>query len=715
MRHLYIIRKFIFFIQLFIIVSALHAEDGHQLWLRFDKTKATFPCFSGINACDSRFAVKEFQYDWNEMTGNRLQVVNVLNNNTLVIGTLKDRNIVSFGVGNELKQLGMEGYIIKTIHQNNKNITVVASAGDKGLLYGVFHLLRIIQTNKFPQSLNISEKPSYAVRILNHWDNQDGSVERGYAGHSIFWRYGEKHPTVTDKDKVLWKEYARANASIGINGAVLNNVNASPDMLSGAYMQKVKAIAEVLRPYGMKVYLSINFSSPSALGGLKTSDPLDKDVVKWWNIKAKEIYQLIPDFGGFLVKANSEGLPGPQDFGRTHADGANMLADALKPYGGIVMWRAFVYNAGKDDRAKLAYKEFMPLDGQFRDNVIVQVKNGPIDFQPREPFSPLFGAMKRTALMPELQITQEYLGQGNHLVFLASMWKEFLESDTYCSGKGSTVAKITDGTLLKSRLTAIGGVANIGEDTNWCGHHFAQANWYSFGRLAWNNRLSSDDIAEEWIRMTFSNDSNFIKPVKEMMLESHEAVVNYMMPLGLHHLFAFGHHYGPEPWCDVPNTRPDWMPKYYHNAGEDGIGFDRSATGSNAVEQYISPLREQLNNIDSCPEKYLLWFHHVPWHKKMKDGHMLWDELCYTYNHGVKQVRQFQTIWDKAEQYVDSERFIHVQTRLKIQAHDAVWWKDACLLYFQQFSKRPIPYDVERPVYDLNDLKKTKLNMTEHN
>ena len=708
-------RKLILYILLFWTVFQVNAEDGHQLWLRFDKLDLKTQCFSGIDADQSQFAVKEFQRDWAEMAGKQLPIVKLITNNSLVIGSLKSKNIASFGLKNELTKLGDEGYVIKTIHQNNKTITVVASAGDKGLLYGVYHLLQIIQTNEFSDSLNISEKPSYSVRILNHWDNLDGSVERGYAGHSIFWRYGEEHPTVTDKDVVLWKEYARANASIGINGTVLNNVNASPKMLSGEYLQKVKAIAEVLQPYGIKVYLSINFSSPSVLGGLKTSDPLDKEVVKWWKAKANEIYKLIPGFGGFLVKANSEGLPGPQDFGRTHAAGANMLADALKPHGGIVMWRAFVYDAVKEDRAKLAYKEFVPLDGQFRDNVIIQVKNGPIDFQPREPFSPLFGAMKKTPLMPELQITQEYLGFSNHLVFLSSMWEEFLESDTYCAGKGSTVAKTTDGSISSQKLTAIAGVANIGEDANWCGHHFAQANWYAFGRLAWNNHLTSAEIADEWIKMTFSKDPGFVEPVKELMLASREATVDYMMPLGLHHIFAFGHHYGPEPWCDVLGARPDWMPKYYHNAQDNGVGFDRTSNGSNAVGQYHSPLREEFNNTETCPEKYLLWFHHVSWTYKMKDGHTLWDNLCYAYDRGVKQVRQFQIVWDKSEQFIDSNRFAEVQSRLRIQAHDAVWWKDACLLYFQQFSKRPIPYSIERPVYELGDLKKIKLNMIQHN
>lgn len=708
-------RNLIAFTLMLLMVIGVNAENGHQLWLRFDRLEVESPVFSGINADKSRFAVKEFQQIWKEKTGKLLPVASGQIDNQLIVGTLKDKNILSLGIDKELVRQGKEGYVIKTISKQNKTFTVVASADEKGLLYGVYHLLRILQTGEFSKALNISEKPSYSVRVLNHWDNLDGTIERGYAGRSIFWRYSEEHPTTTDKDISLWKEYARANASIGINGSVLNNVNASPKMLSEEYLLKVKAIASELRPYNIKVYLAINFSSPTNLGGLKTSDPLNPEVKMWWAKKVNEIYRLIPDFGGFLVKANSEGLPGPQDFGRTHADGANMLADALKPHGGIVMWRAFVYDAGKDDRAKLAYKEFMPLDGQFRDNVVIQVKNGPIDFQPREPFSPLFGAMKKTPLMPEVQITQEYLGFSNHLVFLSTMWEEFLESDTYCNGKGSTVAKTTDGTIFKQKLTAIAGVANIGLDANWCGHHFAQANWYAFGRLAWNNSLTSAKIADEWIKQTFSTDAKFVEPVKSMMLESREATVNYMMPLGLHHLFAYGHHYGPEPWCDVAGARQDWMPKYYHNASVKGIGFDRSTTGSNAVLQYFSPLKEDFNDANTCPDKYILWFHFLPWDFKMKSGRILWDELCYTYDKGVQQTREFQKTWDKAERFVDPERFTQVQNRLRIQAHDAVWWKDACLLYFQQFSKRPIPYDIERPVYKLDDLMKIKLDLTYHN
>ncbi|MDP4189361.1 MAG: alpha-glucuronidase, partial [Bacteroidota bacterium] len=483
-------------------------------------------------------------------------------------------------------------------------------------------------------------------------------------------------------------------------------------------------IAEVLRPYGIKTYLSVKFSSPSLIGGLKTSDPLDPSIIKWWKEKVKEIYSMIPDFGGFLVKASSEGQPGPQDYGRTHADGANVIADALKPFGGIVMWRAFVYNPNDKDRAKQAYTEFMPLDGKFHNNVIIQVKNGPIDFQPREPFSPLFGAMKKTSIMPEFQITQEYLGQSVHLVFLSTMWEECLKSDTYQEGAGSTVARCTDGSIYPQKYTAIAGVANIGLDANWCGHVFAQANWYAFGRLAWNNKLTSGQIADEWIKLTFHQASkenneqltfsadwinNFLLPVKQMMLQSREAAVNYMMPLGFHHIFSANEHYGPGPWWAPKGVRQDWTPPYYHKADTLGVGFDRAWTGSDAVSQYHEPLCSQFNDLKTCPEIYLLWFHHVPWNYKMQSGRTLWEEICFHYDMGLQQVRQFQKIWDKVRPYVDDECFNQVQSKLRNQCRNAQVWKDACLLYFQQFSRQPIPYEIERPVYDLKELIKNDM------
>jgi len=671
------------YILFFLMIPLLiFAEDGSQLWLRF-------PVKHGISADKIiskgsspmlNIARKELSSHWQGQT------VELRTEN-------KDKNL-------------KDGYRIVSTPEK-----IVISAGKEiGLLYGVYHILRLQQTKADLSHVNSIEKPSYDVRILDHWDNLDGSIERGYAGRSLW-----KWEGLPDKISPRYEEYARANASVGINSVVLNNVNASPNMLREDYLKKVRALANIFRPYGIKVYLSVNFSSPKVLGGLQNSDPLNKDVQKWWKDKAAEIYRLIPDFGGFLVKANSEGQPGPQDYGRTHADGANMMADALKPYNGIVMWRAFVYSPSKDDRAKQAYLEFVPLDGKFRDNVIIQIKNGPVDFQPREAFNPLFGALKKTSEMVEFQITQEYLGFSNHLVYLAPLFKETLESDTYSDGQGSTIAKITDGTLRAAKITAISAVANIGEDTNWTGHHFAQANWYAFGRLAWNHQLSSEQIADEWIKMTFTDDENFLNPVKEIMLSSRETAVDYMMPLGLHHIFAGGHHYGPEPWGDYKGGRPDWSPVYYHQADALGLGFNRTKTGSNAVSQYFPPLNERYGNISTCPENLILWFHHVPWDYKMKDGKTLWDELCYTYDSGVKKVRDYQKVWDRMEPYIDEQRFADVQSKLRIQSRDAIWWKDACLLYFQTFSKKPIPYDIERPVHELEDLKKIKLDMAHHN
>jgi alpha-glucuronidase len=679
-------------VSIFILVlttMGLHAEDGHNLWLR-NKNTGTVNVVCAKNSPTLTIAREELQKGWQGKDG------------ASVVFTIKrDKAIKKDGF-----KLSANGIQANT---------------ELGILYGVYELLRRQYTGQ-PVNEEIFN-PSYEIRLLNHWDNLDGSIERGYAGRSIFWRKDNPF-AVTENDKTLWQEYARANASVGINGAVLNNVNASQLMLSKEYIERVKAVADVLRSYGIKTYLSVKFSSPSLLGGLKSSDPLAPEVIQWWKEKVKEIYSQIPDFGGFLVKANSEGQPGPQDYGRSHADGANMMADALKPYGGIVMWRAFVYNPNDKDRAKQAYNEFMPLDGQFRDNVIIQAKNGPVDFQPREPFSPLFGAMKKTAVMPELQITQEYLGHSIHLVFLAPMWEECLQSDTYQEGVGSTVARCTDGSLYPQKNTAFAGVSNIGLDTNWCGHHFAQANWYAFGRLAWNNGMTSENIADEWIKLTFyqapsghntptsfSTDwtEHFLLPVKQMMLQSRDAAVNYMMPLGFHHIFAANEHYGPGPWWAPKRIRKDWTPPYYHQADSFGVGFDRSQTGSNAVSQYHEPLRSQFNDVNTCPEIFLLWFHHLPWDYKMKSGRTLWDEICYHYDTGVKQVREFQKVWDKVEPYTDSTRFFQVQSKLRSQSMNAQVWKDACLLYFQQFSKSPIPYDIERPVHNLDELIKNDM------
>ncbi|MDE3182890.1 MAG: alpha-glucuronidase [Bacteroidota bacterium] len=677
-------KKIIFNILFLFTVLYLSAQDGHQLWLR-DKQAVPVTVICSESSPTLSIARQELKEGWQGKPKTSI---------TLIIK--KDKALKDDGF-----RLG------KNSIQANTDI---------GILYGVYEMLRRQQTSE-PINNEVFN-PSYERRILDHWDNLDGTVERGYAGNSIFWREDDPF-TVTDHDKTLWQQYARANASIGINGSVLNNVNASPLILNADYLARAKAIANVLRPYGVRVYLSVNFASPSTLGNLKTADPLDPSVIAWWKNKVKEIYSIIPDFGGFLVKASSEGQPGPQNYGRTHADGANMLADALKPYGGIVMWRAFVYTANDNDRAKQAYSEFMPLDGKFRDNVIIQVKNGPVDFQPREPFSPLFGAMKKTSVMPEFQVTQEYLGHSVYVVFLSTMWEECLKSDTYQQGAGSTVARCTDGSIYPQKYTAIAGVSNVGLDTNWCGNQFAQANWYAFGRLAWNNTLQSQQIADEWIKLTFYKDpsqklseanyaadwnKNFLAPVKQMMLESREAAVNFMMPLGLHHIMSANGHYGPGPWWHPKGVRADWTPPYYHQASTYGIGFDRTKKGSDAVSQYHEPLASQFDNLKTCPEKYLLWFHHLPWDYKMKEGNTLWDALCRHYEKGVNQVREFQKIWDKAGPYVDSTRFMEVQGKLREQCMNAILWKDACQLYFQQFSKRPIPYDLERPINNLDDI-----------
>lgn len=662
------------------VCTQVHAGDVHQLWLKKQTAKAV-DVKSNSKSPIAINAIKALKEGWQGSSNAQIK-----------LSIVKDKAIKDDGFKLENQQ--------------------IKANTPAGLLYGSYELLRSQQTG-YPLTLGISN-PSYQHRILNHWDNLNGSVERGYAGKSIFWR-GENDLAVTAEDIKLWTEYAQANASLGINGSAVNNVNASPKMLSTPVLQRVKAIADVLRPYGLKTYLSVNFASPAVLGGLKTSDPLDAEVIKWWKNKTQEIYKLVPDFGGFLVKANSEGQPGPQDFGRNHADGANMMADILKPYGGIVMWRAFVYSPSDKDRALQAYLEFMPLDGEFRDNVIVQVKNGPIDFQPREPFSPLFGAMKKTSVMSELQITQEYLGHNYQLAFLSPMWEEFLESDTYQQGKGSTVAKVTNGSIYPQKYTAIAGVANIGLDNNWCGYDFAQSNWYAYGRLAWNDELKSDQIADEWLKMTFQDEKNtiqdwnqgFLQPVKKMMLESREAVVNFSMPLGLHHIFSANHHFGPGPWWAPASARPDWTPPYYHQADSLGIGFNRTKTGSDAVSQYHEPLASQFNDVKTTPEIYLLWFHHLSWDYKTKSGRTLWDDLCYHYDRGVNQVRDFQKTWDKTEAYVNKGSFTEMQNLLKRQTFDAKVWSDACVLYFQQFSKRPIPFELERPVYDLQYLEKT--------
>jgi alpha-glucuronidase len=567
-----------------------------------------------------------------------------------------------------------------------------------------------VQQRQPARDLAGASAPKIQRRLLNHWDDLNRHVERGYAGFSLWeWFY---LPEVRDP---RYRDYARALASVGLNGTVITNVNANAQILTAPYLAKVAALAGEFRPYGVRIYLTARFSAPIEIGGLKTADPLDPAVAAWWKDKVAEIYRVIPDFGGFLVKANSEGQPGPQDYQRTHADGANVIADAVAPHGGIVMWRAFVYSPdNNDDRVKQAVTEFAPLDGKFRDNVIVQIKNGPLDFMPREPFSPLFGAMPHTRLAAELQITQEYLGQSLQLAYLAPMWKEVLDTDTYASGQGSTVARIVDGSLRNQTPSVIAGVANTGTDRNWTGHLLAQANWYAFGRLAWDHSLTSETIADEWTRQTFGTDAATVSTITRLLLGSRETVVNYSMPLGLTHIMAEGHHYGPGPWVDKLG-RADWTSVYYHKADTQGLGFDRTATGSNALAQYAPEWQKLWGNVDTCPENLLLWFHHVSWDHKMKSGRTLWDELCLRYQQGVDEVRTMQREWATLEGRVDAERFTHVQQRLARQELDAREWRDACLLYFQQFSQRPFPVGVEAAAQPLEYYQSKKLrNMPGH-
>ena len=663
-----------YLILLFTVLTSLHVSaqsDGSQLWLGKQYANSCQVISQLPNDVTAKIAKQELENNWR---GKNVE--------------LKIDKALNLG----------EGYnLYARPAQQGDNIqyeATITASNPIGLLYGAYELIRLQNTDAYNagsgnqqnlgKAIDETEKPQVGLRILNHWDNLDGSIERGYAGKSIFkWeeiKLGKKGKggsiSKSLHDRLI--TYARANASLGINGSVLNNVNASPKMMTAEYINKVKVIANILRPYGIRVYLSINFASPMALGYTKTADPLDKKVQQWWQKKAKEIYATIPDFGGFLVKANSEGQPGPGDYHRTHADGANMLADAVKPYGGIIMWRSFVYGANHkgEDRVKQAVSEFKDMEGKFRDNVILQSKNGPLDFQPREPYAPIFDNIKKTPQIAELQITQEYLGQSKHLTYLAPMWKEFF------------------GFVNPSKLVGISGVANIGDDANWCGHPFSQANWYAFGRLAWNPSLSAEEIAHEWLVQTYENqDEKFTKPVEMMMMTSREACVNYMMPLGLHHIFKFDHHYGPEPDGFIASYPLEWCPVYYHKADAKGIGFDRSSKGTDAVGQYSEPYRSQYDNIQTCPEEYLLWFHHVPWNYRMKSGSTLWQELCMKYNMGVAMVEVYRDYWHtSAKQYMKGheQEWQHTDSLLNVQLENAKEWRNTCLKYFQTFSKMDI-------------------------
>ena len=663
-----------YLILLFTVLTSLHVSaqsDGSQLWLGKQYANSCQVISQLPDDATAKIAKQELENNWR---GKNVK--------------LKIDKALNLGEGYHL--------YARPAHQGDHiqyEATITAST-PIGLLYGAYELIRLQNTDayntgsgkqqNFGKAIDETEKPQVSLRILNHWDNLDGSIERGYAGKSIFkWeeiKLGKKGKggsiSKSLHDRLI--TYARANASLGINGSVLNNVNASPKMMTAEYINKVKVIANILRPYGIRVYLSINFASPMALGYTKTADPLDKKVQQWWKKKAKEIYAAIPDFGGFLVKANSEGQPGPGDYHRTHAEGANMLADAVKPYGGIIMWRSFVYGANHkgEDRVKQAVSEFKGMDGKFRDNVILQSKNGPLDFQPREPYAPIFDNIKQTPQIAELQITQEYLGQSKHLTYLAPMWKEFFDF------------------VNPNKLVGISGVANIGDDANWCGHPFSQANWYAFGRLAWNPSLSAEEIAHEWLVQTYENqDEKFTKPVEMMMMTSREACVNYMMPLGLHHIFKFDHHYGPEPDGFIASYPLEWCPVYYHKADAKGIGFDRSSKGTDAVGQYPEPYRSQYDNIETCPEEYLLWFHHVAWDYKMKSGSTLWQELCMKYNMGVAMVEVYRDYWHtSAKQYMKGheQEWQHTDSLLNVQLENAKEWRNTCLKYFQTFSKMDI-------------------------
>lgn len=663
-----------YLILLFTVLTSLHVSaqsDGSQLWLGKQYANSCQVISQLPNDATAKIAKQELENNWR---GKNVE--------------LKIDKSLNLG----------EGYnIYARPAQQGDNIqyeATITASNPIGLLYGAYELIRLQNTDayntgsgnqqNFSKAIDETEKPKVGLRILNHWDNLDGSIERGYAGKSIF-KWEEIKLGKNGKGGSISKSlhdrlitYARANASLGINGSVLNNVNASPKMMTAEYINKVKVIANILRPYGIRVYLSINFASPMALGYTKTADPLDKKVQQWWKKKAKEIYATIPDFGGFLVKANSEGQPGPGDYHRTHADGANMLADAVKPYGGIIMWRSFVYGANHkgEDRVKQAVSEFKGMDGKFRDNVILQSKNGPLDFQPREPYAPIFDNIKQTPQIAELQITQEYLGQSKHLTYLAPMWKEFFDF------------------VNPDRLVGISGVANIGDDANWCGHPFSQANWYAFGRLAWNPSLTAEEIAHEWLVQTYENqDEKFTKPVEMMMMTSREACVNYMMPLGLHHIFKFDHHYGPEPDGFIASYPLEWCPVYYHKADAQGVGFDRSSKGTDAVGQYPEPYRSMYDNIATCPEEYLLWFHHVPWTYKMKSGSTLWQELCMKYNMGVAMVEVYRDFWHtSAKQYMKGheQEWQHTDSLLNVQLENAKEWRNTCLKYFQTFSKMKI-------------------------
>jgi len=676
--------RFLLMLLFLLGATAAEAEDGYDLWLRYlpveggSRAQYAPHARSVVSRRETptlRAAREELQRGLSGMLGRKVPVHNSVESGSIVIGTPATSPLVA-GLRLPLAELGREGFVIRTVRDRGRRFTVIASEGDVGVLYGVFDLLRRMQTRQPLEALNVSEAPRYSIRLLNHWDNLDRTVERGYSGASL-WDW-QSLPATNQR----YVDYARANASIGINGTVLTNVNANAQLLTPQYIEKVAALADTFRPYGIKIFLTARFSAPIEIGGLKTADPLDSRVRAWWKRKADEIYARVPDFGGFLVKANSEGQPGPQDYKRTHAEGANMLAEALRPHGGIVMWRAFVYQTGpSEDRARQAYNEFKPLDGQFRPNAFVQVKNGPIDFQPREPFHPLFGAMPNSRLALELQITKEYLGHGTHLAYLGTMWAEVLRARTHRPQPFSTVA---------DTISATAGVANVGSDRNWSGSHFDQANWYAFGRLAWSPDADPESIAEEWTRMTWGNDPQVVQPIVATMMRSHQAVVDYMTPLGLAHLMGGDHHYGPAPW-ETNQTHPSWAPTYYHRADRDDIGFDRTASGSNAVSQYAPAVARSFSDPKRVSDDYLLWFHHVPWMHRMRSGRTLWEEMLARYDRGVRTVEEMRRQWSALKPLVDPTRHCEVESNLRVQETEARWWRDASIAYWQSISGLPLP------------------------
>jgi alpha-glucuronidase len=675
--------------------SPLPPEDGYRLWLRYAPL--------GPRAETYRTALRQLVVQGtsetaaivrSELSSALASIVGApapavspsVSARAVVVGTPANSPVIrDLKWDGELTKLGPEGYIVRATRIGAHPVVAVASSGEMGALYGAYHLLRLIQTAQPIDRVNAAERPRVQIRMLNHWDNLNGTIERGYAGRSL-WQWAD----LPGKIDPRYADYARANASIGVNGAAPNSVNADVRIFSPEYLDKIAALAKVWRPYGVRMYLSANVAAPLRLGGLKTADPLDKDVAAWWRVKVDEIYELVPDFGGFVVKANSEGQPGPKDYGRTHAEGANVLADALAPHGGNVIWRAFIYDEDVDpDRAKRAYIEFTKLDGQFKPNVLVQVKNGAIDFMPREPFHPLFGALEQTPVLAEIQATQEYLGQAKHLAYLGTMWEEFLQADTYAKGKGTTVGDVIAGATTPNRVTGMTSVVNPGLDRNWCGHHFSQSNWYASGRLAWNPALPAKQIADEWTRMTFGNDPATVDTIRDLMMSSRETFVNYTMPLGLHHLIG-GDHYAPMPE-NAKAPRADWTATYYHQATADAIGFDRSMKGNQAVAQYFPPVRDRFDNLATCPEEFLLWFHRLPWDYKLKSGKTLWAALCEKYVEGVRGVEAMQLTWQSLAGRIDSQRHKEVADRLAIQVADAAKWRDHILQYFQGINKLALP------------------------